>query len=133
MESQRQNIPRVSANTPIVLGHIVEQSVLIAQMVICLHFRVDAPLIRHIGLLGTLAEYIKLCFSLVLHQLTCGFLISWRLCLRNRYLELFQNLEVILPFPLREDEIVLFEIFSKQSVRLTRLYYRLAVFVHYCL
>ena len=48
VEREREDVKRVALNRLVILGHVEEQGELVRQVVVGLHLRVDAPLIREV-------------------------------------------------------------------------------------
>ncbi len=114
VKSQRQDVPWILTDAAIVFGHVVKQCILVAQMVVGFHLRVDAPLVGNVCPLGFLIKNGGFRFFPLFYSPARWLLISWLFRVGSGYLKLFEYLKMILAFPLREDKVMLLEVFSKQ-------------------
>ena len=143
VERQGQHIEGVALYGLVVLRHVEEQGELVGQVVVCLHLRIDTPLVGEVGLRGGVRVFGAAADAHV------GWTGGAGLDLRGDSGRRLAGLTILLLrlgglpdlealehgkmhhfLPLREYEVVLFEIFSQQlSGRLPVLHDDLAVLV----
>lgn len=134
VEGQWQDIKWVLSNAPIVVAHVVEQSILIAEVVVGFHLGVDAPLVAQVHVTGGKdvelgwLEGLLLLGDLSVLLFRLGLLLN-----RNSYLDVTQDRVVILLLPLSEDEVVLTEVFPEKRRGLPWQHHWPAVLVQACL
>ena len=77
VKSQWQDVPWILADAAIVFCHVVKQGILVAQMVVGFHLRVDAPLVGNVCPLGFLIKNGGFRFFPLFYSPARWLLISW--------------------------------------------------------